>query len=93
MVDEDPTLQRTRENYAEDVSRNDPKETGLKEACAFHDVIGFHLTENVTVDFMHDILEGVADYDLTSILHHFIYVARYFTLDTLNQRIKDFEYN
>lgn len=42
---------------------------------------------------MHDILEGVCRYDMGRILYRFIYVNKFFKLDTLNRRIKYFDYH
>jgi len=39
---------------------------------------------------MHDILEGVSSYDLSGILYEFIINLKYFTLDTLNNRLQYF---
>ncbi|XP_067216431.1 uncharacterized protein [Linepithema humile] len=41
---------------------------------------------------MHDLLEGVCHYDLCMILENLISVKRYFTLQTLNDRIQNFDY-
>lgn len=41
---------------------------------------------------MHDILEGICQYDLGLILHQFIQVNKYFSLSELNNRIKGFNY-
>ncbi|CAI6357459.1 unnamed protein product [Macrosiphum euphorbiae] len=41
---------------------------------------------------MHDLLEGVCNYDLTGILRLFIIDFKYFSLETLNQRIQYFGY-
>ena len=43
-------------------------------------------------DAMHDILEGVLQYECKEILKVFINEESYFTLDQLNERIKDFDY-
>lgn len=41
---------------------------------------------------MHDVLEGVCNYDLVPLLNNFILKFKYFTLDTLNNRIQCFNY-
>ena len=41
---------------------------------------------------MHDILEGVLQYECKEMLKVFINEESYFTLDQLNERIKDFDY-
>jgi hypothetical protein len=41
---------------------------------------------------MHDVFEGVTQYDLAKILDHYIYTKRYFTLSQFNDRILAFPY-
>lgn len=41
---------------------------------------------------MHDVLEDVCNYDQASILQYFILKFKYFSLDTLNNRIQCFNY-
>ena len=41
---------------------------------------------------MHDVLEGVLQYECKGMLKVFIREETYFTLDQLNERIKDFDY-
>lgn len=53
---------------------------------------GFHITQNVTVDIMHDLLEGVCMYVLRAILFVFIFKNKYSTLQELNNRIKNFDF-
>ena len=84
---------RTTESYKEDVSRNFPAETGIKEECAFHKVDGFHVCDNLYLDLMHDIFEGTAHYTLLNILHDLIYKNNYFSLEFLNDRLETFQYN
>ena len=84
MIEEDPSLLRNRINYANDVAIGDSKKTGIKESCVFHKLNDFHITENVSVDSMHDLLEGVGFYVLDSIIKTFIFEKKYFTLNQLN---------
>lgn len=76
----------------EDVQLKDDSKTGIKESCVFNNVKGFHITQNLTVDIMHDLLEGVCMYVLKAILFEFIFKNEYFTLQTLNNRIKKFDF-
>lgn len=92
MTVEDETLLRNKCNYASDVASRNKKESGVKEECTFHKINDFHLTENVTVDMMHDFLEGVCIFILTGILESFIFIKGYFTLNELNIRIKNFDF-
>jgi len=41
---------------------------------------------------MHDMLEGVSTYDIGLILKYMIFEFKYFTVDTLNNRIETFNY-
>lgn len=93
MTVEDLTLLRTRENYASDVEEADRSSTGVKELCAFHRVNKFHITENISVDFMHDFLEGVCKYVMGAIIERLIFTDKRFTLEFLNTRIKIFLYD
>lgn len=83
---------RYKESYESDLLKNCPRLTGIKKSSIFNSVLNFHITTNVSFDIMHDILHGVSNYDLRSILYHFIFVKRYFTLDTLNARIQRFHF-
>ena len=44
------------------------------------------------MDLQHDFLEGICRYDVSFILHNFIYVRKYFTLDHFNEIIRGFYY-
>lgn len=52
----------------------------------------FHITNNFVFDIMHDILEGVAQFDLKLIINEFINVKKYFTVSFFNSRINLFNY-
>lgn len=41
---------------------------------------------------MHDVWEGVAQYDLASILNNFVNVKKYFSLSRMNNRINGFKF-
>jgi len=58
----------------------------------FNEFSSFHLTENYAVDIMHDLLDGVCKYDIGLMLNQMIFSFKYFTLKTLNDRIKSFNY-
>lgn len=42
-------------------------------------------------DVMHDVLEGVLQYEAKLLLQHCVFVERYFTVDTLQHLIESFE--
>jgi len=83
---------RNTENYEIDVNTENVAETGIVERSIWNTIHSFHVVNNYSVDLMHDILEGVCGYDIFSILRHFVFVMIYFTLETLNRRIKFFNY-
>ena len=41
---------------------------------------------------MHDILEGILQYECKEMLKEFIFKEKYFTLEQLNERITNFDY-
>uniref|UniRef100_A0A1Y1LLJ8 C2H2-type domain-containing protein n=1 Tax=Photinus pyralis TaxID=7054 RepID=A0A1Y1LLJ8_PHOPY len=79
---------RTVDNYFNDSSNY---EYGVKEMCVWHSVKNFHLASNFSVDIMHDVLEGVCVYDIVLILRKCL-EAKLFSLETLNYRIKCFNF-
>ena len=47
-------LVRTVKSYESDVVKNNLKETGIKERFIFNNLNKFHISDNITVDIMHD---------------------------------------
>ena len=92
MVGEDISILRNKINYEVDVLVANEKTTGVKERCIFHKLYDFHLTENVSVDLMHDFLEGVCYYVIKSLLQTYIFEKKYFTLHQLNNKIQNFNF-
>ncbi|XP_039312881.1 uncharacterized protein LOC120359458 isoform X1 [Solenopsis invicta] len=86
---EKPEKLRTRENYFTHCSE---KTFGIKENCVFHVISNYHVTQNFSVDPMHDLFEGICRYDLAKILNNFINKENFFTLDVLNERINCFNH-
>lgn len=78
MTCQDDSLLRTIESYERDVLINDISVTGIKEKCVFHSLNDFHVTTNFAVDIMHDLLEGVCNYDLTTLLNALIFDYEFF---------------
>lgn len=66
---------------------------GIKELCIWNQLSNFHINRNLSVDIMHDIFEGVCRYDLGNILYQFIYIDKFFSLETLNNRLKFYNFN
>ncbi|XP_066585526.1 uncharacterized protein [Prorops nasuta] len=83
---------RDEENYDRCLQLNNSRESGIKQKSCFHQVHNFHVTRNVSVDAMHNILEGVARYDMGLVLNYFIYQQKFFTIEDLNIRIQGFDY-
>ncbi|OXU19437.1 hypothetical protein TSAR_011763 [Trichomalopsis sarcophagae] len=55
---EDKSKIRNKQDYENDLKINKVSSTGIKEECVFHKIKDFHICENISVDMMHDILEG-----------------------------------
>lgn len=84
-------LLRTEQNYNNDLLLN-MRETGVKENSVWNKIHYFHVTTNVALDKMHDFDEGVYKYGMSHILYHYIYVMKDISLNTLNERLKGFDY-
>jgi len=91
MVREVDTLIRNENNYETDIILNCVSNSGLNERCIFNKVPNFHVVQNMVCDFMHDIPEGVARYDMALVIKNLI-DKKYFTLNQLNSRITLFDY-
>ena len=50
------------------------------------------MVDGLPADAMHNILEGVLQYECKEMLNVFIYEQKYFTLQQLNDRMKCFDY-
>lgn len=85
-------LLRNENNYTADLLANDVKSTGISEECLFHKIPRFHATKNLSVDVLHDILEGICQYDLGLILNYFIRHCKFFDLNELNHLVRGFDY-
>jgi len=83
---------RNKINYASDLLLNYLSSTGIKERCVWNDLISFTVTDNFSVDIMHDMLEGVCKFDIGLILKQMIFDFNYFSFETLNNRIEAFNY-
>lgn len=83
---------RNRINYEYDVLINNVSQTRIKTRCIWHVLNSYHITENLVCDIMHDLFEGVCHYDLCPILDYLINHMGFFNLETLNDRIQNFNY-
>lgn len=75
MTVENANLIRTVENYNECLIRVKNDKTnrhyqGIKAHCFLNDIGHFHIMENITVDIMHDILEGIIPFTLEELFSH-----------------------
>ena len=66
---------------------------GVNKRSVLNGIEGFPVTANIIQDPMHVILEGVFPYVSALMLQKFIYVDKYFTLETLNTSIQNFDYS
>ena len=66
---------------------------GINRDSILNQLAYFHTTEGLPPDIMHDILEGVLQYEVKEMLLVFTKEKRYFSLDTLNKLIKEFGYH
>jgi hypothetical protein len=69
------------------------QEWGINGDSVLANIPGFEVTKSLLHDPMHDILEGVARYELRAMMFRFIVQKKYFKLNELNSRIINFEYS
>jgi len=84
---------RNRINYEADILSNNVSQTGIKTRCIWHILTSYHVTENLVCDLMHDFFEGVCHYDLCAILDYLINHMSFLNLETLNDRLQNFNYD
>ena len=89
---ENVSLLRNKISYKADVEVKNLSKTGVKEECVFNAVNGFHIIENISIDMMHDVLEGVCMYIMRGTIFYFIFTKKHFTLEQMNDIIENFEY-
>lgn len=83
QVKENVDMIRTVNNYEVNV-------VGIQENCIFNIIPHFHVTENFSVDPMHDIFEGICRYDIGNIFNTLINKKKFFTLHVFHERIRFF---
>lgn len=86
-----PLMRRNVINYNADLTINNSTETGIKSECIFNELRSFHVVENIHVDIMHDLDEGVWKETMTCVINILIERKR-FDIDTLNNLIQGFYY-
>ncbi|GFQ80170.1 uncharacterized protein LOC106175700 [Trichonephila clavata] len=65
---------------------------GVKSDCPFNELGYWHVTSNLVVDVMHDLLEGWCATETYLIFHQYIFKDKFLTLSVLNDRISNFNY-
>jgi hypothetical protein len=61
-------------------------ETGVKHDAIWNEIAGFHVTKHWAFDIMHDLLEGVCNYDMHHIIKYIVYECKFMSLNILNSR-------
>lgn len=91
---EDPKMLRNRKTYMEQIAIVDASEKvnfsqtkGIKRFCVLNDLEYFHFTQNISVDPMHDLNEGVIPFLMKHLFDRCIFL-KIFTKTKLTQLIK-----
>lgn len=97
-VCENPEKMRGRKSYSgylkiieknNDFDLNDTK--GIVRYCPFNELQYFHIFDNLSVDIMHDMNEGVIPHFLTKFFNSLI-SSTSLKFDVLNAKVRDFNY-
>ncbi|XP_053475799.1 uncharacterized protein LOC128605004 [Ictalurus furcatus] len=64
---------------------------GVKKSCVHNSLQYFHCTDNYAVVIIHDLLEGVVQYEL-KLFFEYLVKQDYVSLNTLSNRIQSFNY-
>ncbi len=88
VFDENELERRNRDDYQQHVALND----GIKEDSCLNTVKYFHVTDNVGVDIMHDVRDGVAPLEVKLLLRQYIYEEKLLSSEQLDERIVGFNY-
>lgn len=91
MTFENSSLLRNMTLYRQQLQLNNLSETGIKEECCWLSLDGFDLFDNVTVDVMHDILEGISRYVITFLVNYFISM-KFLDFNILKLKLQSFDY-
>ena len=79
-------LQKFQESYTQY-----SVEYGINSPSELETVPNFSVAQNIPHDIMHDLLEGVVPYEMKLLLKHLV-GAKYFSMSTLNDRLKRFDF-
>lgn len=99
MIKENKRKRRTKKNYESHVERANNKNIqqdftatkGIKKSCKFNDLKYFHVLDNMSVDVMHDINEGVIAYCLHDFFN-LIVKKKILAIGEIQKRVRDFNY-
>ncbi|XP_075157696.1 uncharacterized protein LOC142233175 [Haematobia irritans] len=91
MCDEDFNQLRNISNYEQDVKSMNVEKTGIRENSIFNRISNYHVVDNFYADLLHDILEGVFQYDMCHIIKSLI-KDKVIDLEILNIRKNSFQY-
>ncbi|KAJ8682624.1 hypothetical protein QAD02_018416 [Eretmocerus hayati] len=69
------------------------RSTGITDVCVFNQVPEYHVGESYSVGVMHNFGEDVCDYRIENILHGIILDDKILDVKTLNQRLKEFDFD
>jgi hypothetical protein len=88
---------RTKEHYDSVISLLEAPEApsiidGVKKYCLLNNLNQFNTTDSMSVDIMHDILEGVAQWELNLFFSFLIETGRLSSLNHLNKIISAFNF-
>ena len=64
---------------------------GINRLSVLEEVPGFSVVTGLPHDIMHDLFEGVVPYELKLLIIHCV-CSRYFTIETLNERINAYDF-
>ena len=91
-TEEDKLYLRTKESYKEDLELHDISRSGIKKRCIFNNLSDFHVIDNLSVDIMHDFLEGTCKFDMVAILKYCTIKMKFFSLLGLAERMKNYDW-
>lgn len=96
LTTENPSLLRTKEEYEnfilKGVNNLIPKENaGYTQYCILNDLTHFHILSNVSVDIMHDVMEGTISILLYNLFQYCI-THKFIKEDLLQKKITSFDY-
>lgn len=84
-------LLRNRINYSKHILQNNYKKTGILSESILNSIPSFYVTENFSVDIMHDAFEGIIKFGLMNSILYFI-ENNHFSLKNFNFRLRNFSY-